>query len=63
MAIDKNSKAYNSLLKKGYSDDQIMQMYNTASQKGTTKGAVPYDPMADLTPEYIANMDMNKPIS
>lgn len=47
-------------------------MYNTASAKGTTKGATngvnpanapKYDPMADLTPEYIANMDMNKQIS
>lgn len=65
MAIDKNSKAYNSLLNKGYTDDQIMQMYDTASAKGTTQGVVPntYDPMADLTPEYIANMDMNKQIS
>ena len=63
MAIDKNSKAYNSLLNKGYTDEQIMQMYDTASAKGTTQGVVEYDPMADLTPEYIANMDMNKQIS
>lgn len=64
MAIDKNSKAYNSLLNKGYTDEQITQMYDTASKQGTTKWVVPttYDPMADLTPEYIANMDMNKQI-
>ncbi len=31
MAIDKNSKAYQSLLNKWYSDDQITQMYNSAS--------------------------------
>jgi hypothetical protein len=38
MAIDKNSKAYQALLNKWYSDDQISQMYNTASERGTTKG-------------------------
>jgi len=32
MAIDKKSKAYQSLLNNGYTDDQIMQMYNEASQ-------------------------------
>ena len=31
MAIDKNSKAYQSLLNKWYSDEQITQMYNSAS--------------------------------
>lgn len=64
MAIDKNSKAYNSLLNKGYTDEQITQMYDTASKQGTTKWVVPttYDPMADLNPEYIANMDMDKQI-
>lgn len=32
MAIDKKSKAYQSLLNNGYTDDQIMQMYNETSQ-------------------------------
>lgn len=32
MAIDKKSNAYQSLLDNGYTDDQIMQMYNEASQ-------------------------------
>jgi len=62
MAIDKNSKAYQSLTNQGYTDDQITQMYNTASEKWTTQWVVPYNPMADLTPDYIANMDMNKQI-
>jgi hypothetical protein len=31
MAIDKNSKAYQGLLADGYSDQQIMDMYNRAS--------------------------------
>jgi hypothetical protein len=28
MAIDKNSKAYQSLLKSGYTDEQITQMHS-----------------------------------
>lgn len=72
MAVDKNSKAYNSLLNSGYTDEQITQMHNaTSSGQGAQDviantspvNAPKYDPMADLTPEYLANMDMNKPIS
>ena len=72
MAVDKNSKAYNSLLNSGYTDEQITQMHNaTSSGQGAQDviantspvNAPKYDPMADLTQEYLANMDMNKPIS
>ena len=72
MAIDTNSKAYNSLLNQGYTDEQITQMHNAAASGQSTQDVIAntspvnapkYDPMADLTPEYLANMDMNKPIA
>lgn len=65
MAVDKNSKAYQWLLAKGYTDEQINQMHNDVANWKTTQEALSsqYDPMKDLTPEYIANMDMNKQIS
>lgn len=40
MAIDKNSKAYNALLNKGYTDEQITQMYNAASSGQSTQDVV-----------------------
>ena len=72
MAIDKNSQAYQSLLNSGYTDEQINQMHDSVAsgqsaqsviQGSETNRNLPgYDPMADLTPEYLANMDMNKQI-
>ena len=40
MAIDKNSKAYQWLLADGYSDQQIMDMYNRASSWQSTRQVV-----------------------
>lgn len=75
MAIDKNSKAYQSLITNGYTDEQITQMHDSVAsgqsaqsvvqntQAAETNRNLPgYDPMADLNPEYLANMDMNKEI-
>ena len=69
MAIDKNSKAYQSLITNGYTDEQITQMHDSVASGENAQNVVQntqpanYDPMADLNPEYIANMDMNKQIS
>ena len=69
MAIDKNSKAYQSLITNGYTDEQITQMHDSVASGDNAQNVVHntqpanYDPMADLNPEYIANMDMNKQIS
>lgn len=76
MAIDKNSKAYQSLLNSGYTDEQINQMHdevaagqsaqsvvNNTQGAETNRNLPGYDPMADLNPEYLANMDMNKQIA
>lgn len=69
MAIDKNSKAYQSLIANGYTDEQINQMHDSVASGEDAQNVVQntqpanYDPMADLNPEYIANMDMNKQIS
>jgi len=45
MAIDTNSKAYNSLLNQGYTDEQITQMHNAAAS-----GQDPKDVIANNTP-------------
>ena len=69
MAVDKNSKAYQWLLDSGYTDAEIMEMHDalaawqTPSEiMGKNNTSTVYDPMADLTPEYLENMDYGKDI-
>lgn len=70
MAVNKDSKAYKWLLEKGYTDEQIMQMHDELASGQSAKTVTEnwqrvsgwLDPMSDLNPEYIANMDMNKEI-
>ena len=40
MAIDTNSKAYNSLLNQGYTDEQITQMHNAAASGQSTQDII-----------------------
>jgi hypothetical protein len=52
MAVDKNSKAYQSLQKSGYSDEQISQMHQQVAQGNTPQSVVsgnprPQTPMVD----------------
>lgn len=65
MAVDTNSKAYQSLLNSGYTDEQINQMHEQVAgwqDAQTVVNNTRLDPERDLNPEYLANMDMNTPI-
>lgn len=59
MAINKDSKAYQSLLDKGYTDEQITQMHDAAVSGENTKDVVANTQANDLVTVWPMNANLN----
>lgn len=63
MAVDKNSKAYQSLQKSGYTDDQITQMHEQVAGWQNTKDVINSTPAANKNENQQSSVMMTDPIA
>jgi hypothetical protein len=63
MAVDKNSKAYQSLQKSGYTDDQITQMHGQVAEGENARDVIASTPAANRNENQQSSMMMLDPIA
>jgi len=63
MAVDKNSKAYQSLQKSGYTDDQITQMHGQVAEGENARDVIASTPASNRNENQQSSMMMTDPIA